>query len=146
MHGNICFQFMERKLEIGIPISFLLMDLDGSFQRYSLKEHEAIFLKSNGIYFICFLFLKQIFSKVRFQSAVTFRNEVCVFVYVCVCVCVCKEGEVGGIVNVDRSFKIFAFSLSKLAKNSRKRYPIFVKLLKFNHAVPSCIKWLLIIC
>ena len=89
MYGNVCFQFMEHKLEIGIPISFPLMNLDGSFQRYSLKERDAVFLKSNGIYFICFLFLKQIFSKVRFQFAVAFRNEVCVFVYMCVCVFVC---------------------------------------------------------
>ena len=64
----------------------------------------------------------------------------CLYICVCVCLCVCKEGEVGGVVNFDRPFKCFAFSLSKLAKNSRKRYPIFVKLFKFNHALPSFIK------
>ena len=123
LHFPICF-----------TISFLLehvvtyLNCRQETRGYSLKKHEAAFLIGQHLIFsitarsVSFVFS---FLQVRFKFALTFRSR----------------GVVAwGPWILMYPSSVLIFSQSKLIKKSRKSYPIFETLLRFNHSAPSCMK------
>ena len=104
---------------------------------YSLKEHEAVFLKRQNLIwkvevFRLFFFL---FCFFLLQTKYFYKENLNLMFF-------------WGAIRVEghESCQYYAFSQSKLVKKSGKSYPIFVKLLTFNRSAPSCVRSLLIVC